>query len=134
MGASVTKPRDETHLACLVRGDTGAYYRVGSRVDDDLHLGRTPLEGLGEAVDVHAIVGDLDRVVVAHLMRNMISGTHQQSVALISNHQQSSAISGNQLQSVAISGNQFQPMAINGTSTTVAQPNDVLRRAPTEQP
>lgn len=112
----MTKPRDETHLACLVRGDTGAYYRVGPRVDDDLHLGRTPLEGLGgrEAVDVHAIVGDLDRVVVAHLMSNMISGNHQQSVAIISNHQPS--------------------VAIHGTSTTVAQPNDVLRRAPTEQP
>ena len=96
-GASVTKPRDETHLACLVRGDTGAYYRVGPRVDDDLHLGRTPLEGLGgrEAVDVHAIVGDFDRVVVAHLMRNMISGNHQQSVAISGNHKQSVAIHGN---------------------------------------
>ena len=94
----MTKPRDETHLACLVRGDTGAYYRVGPRVDDDLHLGRTPLEGLGgrEAVDVHAIVRThLDRVVVAHLMRNMISGNHQQSVAISGNHQQSVAIHGN---------------------------------------
>jgi hypothetical protein len=48
---------------------------------------------------VHAIVGDLDRVVVAHLMRNMISGNHQQSVAISGNHQQSVAISGNQWQS-----------------------------------
>jgi hypothetical protein len=44
------------------------------------------------------------------------------------------AIISNQWQSVAIISNQLQSMAIHGTSTTVAQPNDVLRRAPTEQP
>jgi hypothetical protein len=47
---------------------------------------------------VHAIVGDFDRVVVAHLMRNMISGNHKQSVAISGNHQQSVAISGNHQQ------------------------------------
>jgi hypothetical protein len=63
---------------------------------------------------VHAIVGDLDRVVVAHLMRNMFSGNHQQSVAIISNQWQSVTITSNQWQSSAISGNQWQSPAISG--------------------
>ena len=132
-GASMTKPRDETdetHLACLVRGDTRAYDCIGPRVDDDLHLGRTPLEGLGvrEAVGVHAIVGDLDRVVLAHLMRHAIrriqSGTrsgHQrhsatQKRAIKTNTEwQSVAIrGGNQWQSVAITLRVVQSEAISG--------------------
>ena len=76
---------------------------------------------------MHAIVGDLDRVVLAHLMRHAIrriqSGTrsgHQRHSATqkraIKTHsewcnqwQSEVAISGNQWQSdVAISGNQWQ--------------------------
>ena len=56
-GASMTKPRDETdetHLACLVRGDTRAYLMREvirrHRVDEGGHQGtlvRTTVSGLG---------------------------------------------------------------------------------------